>query len=337
MPPMLRDEAEIFIQSGNGGAGAATFRREKYIPEGGPDGGDGGDGGDVIMQATQHMNTLGTFIRRRHWRAEHGNPGTGSMCFGRGGEDLVIEVPCGTIVRLAETEEIIADLTTHGQRVTIAAGGKGGKGNVHWKSSTNQTPRQFGPGEPGAKMELKLELKLIADVGIIGFPNAGKSTLLSRLSAARPKIAAYPFTTLEPQLGVIERIDGSVVLADIPGLIEGAAEGRGLGHKFLRHVERCPLLLHLVDGSDGDTDAIEKRIRTLNQELERFNPMLAEKKQLIVLNKSDAQPEMPAIAAELKKRFQCDVLTLSGVSGEGLQELENHLLHAVSKYRQERL
>ena len=333
---MLRDEAEISIRSGNGGPGAATFRREKYEPEGGPDGGDGGKGGDIIVEANAHMNTLSHLVRRRHWRAEHGVPGRGANCFGRSGEDMLIQVPCGTLIHLAETGEVIADLTTHGQRVTLAAGGRGGKGNVHWKSSTNQTPRQFGPGEPGIELELKLELKLIADVGIIGFPNAGKSTLLSRLSLARPKIAAYPFTTLEPQLGVIERMETSIVLADIPGLIEGASEGRGLGHQFLRHVERCPILLHLVDGSDGDIDAIELRVRVLNNELKRFNPELAAKKQTVVLNKIDTNPELVLVAKELGKRLKCEVLTLSGVSGEGLQELENHLLSTVSKHRSQR-
>jgi GTPase len=330
---MLLDEAEIIIRSGNGGPGAATFRREKYEPEGGPDGGDGGKGGDVIVEINPHMNTLSPFVRRRHWKADHGNSGRGANCFGKSGEPLVMQVPCGTIIRLAETDEIIADMTTPGQRITLAAGGRGGKGNVHWKSSTNQTPRQFGPGEPGVELHLKLELKLIADVGIIGFPNAGKSTLLSRLSLARPKIAAYPFTTLEPQLGVIERMDASIVLADIPGLIEGASEGRGLGHQFLRHVERCPLLLHLVDGSDGDIDAIEQRIRVLNNELKQFNPELAVKKQIVALNKIDTNPELVAVAKELSQRLKCDILTLSGVSGEGLQELENLLLSTVSKHR----
>jgi GTP-binding protein len=332
---MLRDEAEITVRSGNGGAGAATFYREKFVAEGGPDGGDGGKGGDVIVEATPHMNTLSLFIRRRVWKAEHGHPGMGKQCFGRGGEDLVMKVPCGTIIRLVETEEIIADLTEPGQRVTLAAGGKGGKGNVHWKSSTNQTPRQFGPGQPGVELHLKLELKLIADVGIIGFPNAGKSTLLSRLSRAQPKIAAYPFTTLEPQLGVIERLDKTLVLADIPGLIEGAADGRGLGHQFLRHVERCPILLHLVDGSEGEIEDLAERIRVLNAELAKFSPELAAKPQMVVLNKADTRQELGEIAAGLGKRLGQEVMLLSGVSGQGLQELENRLLQVVSDHRGE--
>lgn len=330
---MLRDEAEIVVKSGNGGAGAATFRREKYIPEGGPDGGDGGKGGDVIVEATPHMNTLSVFVRQRHWRAENGLPGRGQMCFGRYGEDLVLKVPCGTIIRLAETDEIIADMTQPGQRAVLAAGGKGGKGNVHWKSSTHQTPREYGPGEPGVTLTLKLELKLIADVGIIGFPNAGKSTLLSRLSKARPKIAPYPFTTLDPQLGVIERTDRSIILADIPGLIEGASQGKGLGHQFLRHVERCPILLHLVDGSEGDAAAMAERIRVLNAELAQFSSDLAAKPQLIVLNKADTRQDLPEVAAELAKLLKQEVMTLSGVSGEGLQELENRLLQVVSDHQ----
>lgn len=330
---MLRDEAEIVVKSGHGGAGAATFRREKYIPEGGPDGGDGGKGGDVIVEATPHMNTLSMYVRQRHWRAENGLPGRGQMCFGRSGEDLLLKVPCGTIIRLAETDEIIADLTQPGQQAVLAAGGKGGKGNVHWKSPTHQTPREYGPGEPGVTLTLRLELKLIADVGIIGFPNAGKSTLLSRLSKARPKIAPYPFTTLDPQLGVIERTDRSIILADIPGLIEGASDGKGLGHQFLRHVERCPILLHLVDGTEGDAAAMAGHIGVLNRELERFSPELAAKPQLIVLNKADARPDLPEVAADLAKLLKQDVLTLSGVSGQGLQELENRLLQVVSDHQ----
>jgi GTP-binding protein len=326
---MLKDEVEIKVRSGNGGDGAVTFIREKFRPEGGPDGGDGGRGGDVVMVANPHMNTLGHLVRRPRWRAEDGVKGMGSNCFGKSGEDLIVEVPCGTIVRIVETQEIIADLTENGQRVVIVAGGRGGKGNVHFKSSINQTPRQFTPGEVGQELHLKLELKLIADVGIVGFPNAGKSTLLSRLSMARPKIAAYPFTTLEPQLGVIERPDRTLVLADIPGLIEGAADGKGLGHQFLRHVERCALLLHLVDGSDGEAEVLAERVRVLNAELARFSPELAVRKQLVVLNKLDARPELPEIATAVAGLLGCDVRCISGVSGQGIKELENYLLSIV--------
>ncbi len=326
---MLKDEAEIVVRSGDGGNGAVSFWREKYLPEGGPDGGDGGMGGDVTLEASQHLNTLLRFYRRHHWKADHGSPGIGGNCSGKSGEDLVVQVPCGTVVRLKETGEILADLTVHEQRVTVAVGGRGGKGNSRFKSSTNQTPMHSTPGGRGTELLLALELKLIADVGIIGFPNAGKSTLLSRLSRAKPKIAAYQFTTLEPQLGVIERDDRTLVLADIPGLIEGAAEGRGLGHQFLRHVERCPVLLHLVDGSDGTAVELKKRIQVLNRELKRFSPDLAKKFQLVVLNKIDSRPDLPDIAAKLAKSLKGEVLCISGVSGQGITELANRLLQLV--------
>lgn len=329
---MLRDEAEIIVKSGAGGSGALSFYREKFVPEGGPDGGDGGEGGDIIFEATPHMNTLSPFIRRRHWRADSGNKGGGKLCSGKAGEDLVIKVPCGTVIRLIASGEIIADLTTPGQRVTVAAGGRGGKGNARFKSATNQTPRQITPGEPGTELELKLDLKLIADIGIIGFPNAGKSTLLSRVSEARPKIAAYPFTTLEPQLGVIDRADRSVVLADIPGLIEGAADGKGLGHQFLRHVERCAMLLHLVDGSEGDDEVLAERIAVLNRELVRFSDLLAGKPQLIVINKADTRQDLDDVAAALAKRLGLEVLVISGVSGQGIKALEDRLFLAVGAH-----
>ncbi len=329
LPRMLRDEVEIKVRSGNGGDGAVTFIREKFRPEGGPDGGDGGRGGDVVMVANPHMNTLGHLVRRPRWRGEDGAKGMGGNCFGKSGEHLIVEVPCGTIVRISETQEVIADLTTAGQRVVIVAGGRGGKGNVHFKSSVNQTPRQFTPGEVGQEHHLRLELKLIADIGIVGFPNAGKSTLLSRLSMARPKIAPYPFTTLEPQLGVIERPDRTLVLADIPGLIEGAADGKGLGLQFLRHVERCALLLHLVDGSEGEAEALADRVRVLNAELSRFSPELAARRQLVVLNKNDTRQDLDEVAAAVGKLLGCDVRCISGVSGQGIHELENYLLSIV--------
>jgi len=329
LPPMLRDEVEITVRSGNGGDGMVSFLREKFRPEGGPDGGDGGRGGDVILVANPHMNTLGHLVRRPRWRAEDGIKGGYKNSFGKSGEDLIVQVPCGTVVRIIETQEIIADLTTAEQRVVIAAGGRGGKGNVHFKSSINQTPRQFTPGEMGQELHLKLELKLIADVGIVGFPNAGKSTLLSRLSMARPKIAPYPFTTLEPQLGVIERPDRTLVLADIPGLIEGAADGKGLGHQFLRHVERCALLLHLVDGSEGEAEDLAAKVRVLNAELQRFSPELAAKTQIVVLNKLDTRPDLPELAPVVAKLLGCEVRCISGVAGTGVTELENHLLLVV--------
>jgi GTP-binding protein len=326
---MLHDEASISVRSGNGGPGCVSFRREKYVPEGGPDGGDGGDGGDVVLVASHHLSTLTPYTRKRKWKARSGEPGSSRQKHGANGEDLVLEVPCGTIVRHAETDEILADLTDDGQRVVVVPGGRGGWGNVHWKKATNQVPRQHGPGTPGTERPLKLELKLIAHVGIIGFPNAGKSTLLSRLSAARPKIGNYPFTTLNPQLGVIERPDRQVVVADIPGLIEGAAEGVGLGHRFLRHVERCELLLHLVDGSHGEAADLAEQIAVLNQELARFSPLLAGKRQLLVLNKIDARPELETLASDLAVLLEAEVLCISAVSGHGLRELENRLLAEV--------
>ncbi len=326
---MFVDEAHITVRSGNGGRGAATFYREKFIPEGGPDGGDGGDGGDVIITAISHSNTLRAFMRRRKWRAEDGANGMGKRCFGKAGEDLHIPVPPGTVVRLDETGEILADLAKPGDRVVVAAGGKGGKGNDKFKTATNQTPRQFGPGTPGIELKIKLELKLIADVGIVGFPNAGKSTLLARLSAATPKIAAYPFTTLNPNLGVIERADRTLVLADIPGLIEGAADGKGLGHRFLRHVERCAWLLHLVDGSEGTAEDLADRVRVLNRELERFSATLAKKPQVVVLNKGDTR-DLDGLAAELATILGLEqVPVISGVSGIGMQELGNRLFALV--------
>ncbi len=330
---MLRDEVEIIVKSGAGGRGALSFYREKFIAYGGPDGGDGGKGGDVVLEATPHLNTLGAIARRKRWNAESGAPGAGKKFSGKAGKDLLMRVPCGTIVRLSRSGEILADLTDIGQRVVVAGGGRGGKGNWRFRSSTNQVPKQFGPGEPGVELTLVLELKLIADVGIMGFPNAGKSTLLSRLSKARPKVADYPFTTLEPQLGVIERSDRQLVLADIPGLIEGAADGRGLGHRFLRHVERCPLLMHLVDGSQGDADELVARIRVLDAELARFSAEVAQKPQLIVLNKLDVRPELPALALEVGKRMGIEALAISGVSGAGLTELENRLLQLVEVRR----
>ncbi len=327
---MFHDEAAIMIKSGNGGHGCVSFRREKFVPEGGPDGGDGGNGGDVIFVTNQHLNTLSTFVRRRHWKAQNGEQGQSRMCSGRSGDDLIIEVPMGTLIRHAETGELLADMCEKDQRVVLAAGGIGGHGNTYYKRATNQTPRKAGQGTPGVKLDLKLELKLIADIGIIGFPNAGKSTLLSRLSAAKPKIASYPFTTLTPQLGVIEHQSRSIVLADIPGLIEGAAEGVGLGHQFLRHVERCEFLIHLVDASTDDLETLNQRIDVLNAELSRFSNLLSEREQLLVLNKSDVREDIQELAAELAKLRGLDVLVISGVSGEGLRELQNALVYRLS-------
>ncbi|MFW5750886.1 MAG: GTPase ObgE [Planctomycetota bacterium] len=355
---MLHDEADIEVRSGDGGAGCVSFRREKYIPEGGPDGGDGGRGGDVVLLADDRQSGLGAFVRKHKWRARNGQPGMGRKRSGARGEDAVLRVPVGTLVRHGETEALIADLDHDGARVVVAAGGKGGWGNTRYKTATNQAPRQHGHGEQGVGLPLHLELKLIADVGLIGFPNAGKSTLLSRLSRARPKVAAYPFTTLEPQLGVIERPDRAILLADIPGLVAGAAEGVGLGHTFLRHVERCALLVHLVDGTEGSAQELFERIRVLDAELCRFSAVLAAKRQLVVLNKGDTRADLDQVAQELSAAlagalmcspapvadrpdpvdaravdaravFLPGVAAISGVSGQGVEQLANRLLALV--------
>lgn len=286
------DEAIIKVQAGNGGNGCASFRREKFIPFGGPDGGDGGSGGSVWVVADEGLNTLVDFRHQRAFKAQRGQNGMGSDMYGKGGDDTTIRVPVGTVVTNLDTDEIIGDLTAHGQRLLVAQGGKGGLGNIHFKTSVNRAPRQFTNGTPGEVRELKLELRLLADVGLLGFPNAGKSTFIRAVSAATPRVADYPFTTLHPNLGVVSLgTDQSFVIADIPGLIEGAADGAGLGIQFLRHVSRTSLLLHLVDIAPvDDTDPVEQ-VRAIEHELAKFNPELLERPRWLVLNKSDALPE----------------------------------------------
>ena len=286
------DEAIIKVQAGDGGNGCASFRREKFIPFGGPDGGDGGSGGSVWLVADEGLNTLVDFRHQRSYKAQRGQNGMGSDMYGKGGEDTAIRVPVGTMVTNVDTDETIGDLTAHGQRLLVAQGGKGGLGNIHFKTSVNRAPRQFTQGTPGESRELKLELRLLADVGLLGFPNAGKSTFIRAVSAATPRVADYPFTTLHPNLGVVSLgTDQSFVIADIPGLIEGAADGAGLGIQFLRHVSRTSLLLHLVDIAPiDDTDPVEQ-VRTIEHELAKFNPELLERPRWLVLNKSDALPE----------------------------------------------
>jgi len=288
----LVDEAEIQVIAGNGGNGCVGFRREKYIPLGGPDGGDGGNGGSVWIVADENLNTLVDFRHQRQFRAQRGENGMGRQAYGRGGEDLVITVPVGTAVTNVETDEVIGDLTRHGDRLLVAKGGKGGLGNMHFKSSTNRSPTRALPGLPGEERVLKLELKLLADVGLLGFPNAGKSTLIRAVSAATPKVADYPFTTLYPNLGVVSVEPGrSFVIADIPGLIEGAADGAGLGAQFLRHLQRTSLLLHLVDiapmegGVEGLTPA--EQVRAIEREPENHDPEPPAKPRWLVLNKAD--------------------------------------------------
>ena len=311
----LVDEAEITVTAGNGGNGCVGFRREKFIPLGGPDGGDGGNGGDVWLQADENLNTLVDFRHQRQFKAQRGENGMGSQMYGKGGEDRVVTVPVGTVVVNVDTDEVIGDLTRHGERLLVARGGKGGLGNMHFKSSTNRSPRQSTSGEEGEQRLLKLELKLLADVGLLGFPNAGKSTFIRAVSAATPKVADYPFTTLYPNLGVVSvEPHRSFVIADIPGLIEGAADGAGLGAQFLRHLQRTRLLLHLVDvapisfesGSGGveGVSAVEQ-VRAIERELGRHDPELLQKPRWLVLNKADlmfedeAREAAEAVVAEL--------------------------------------
>ena len=321
------DEARINVQAGDGGNGCASFRREKYIPFGGPNGGDGGDGGSVYLRADSGLNTLSDFRYKRSFQAERGQNGMGRDMTGRKGEDLEIPVPVGTVVRDADTGELIGDLTHEGQRLKVAQGGQHGIGNTHFKSSTNRAPRQFTHGTPGDQRTLELELKLLADVGLLGLPNAGKSTLISRVSQARPKIADYPFTTLHPNLGVVSvgPLD-SFVMADIPGLIEGAAEGAGLGLRFLKHLQRTRLLLHIVDIAplDAEHDPVDDA-KTVLAELEKFNPELAAMPRWLVCNKSDllppeeAQTRCQALAEALG--WDGPRFCISAVSNVGTQEL----------------
>jgi GTPase len=321
------DEATLKVQAGNGGRGCVSFRREKFVPFGGPDGGDGGDGGSVYLRAQEGINTLADFRILRTYRAAHGDAGSSRDCTGRGGADLTIPVPVGTVVQDVETQEVIGDLTSAGQAVLVAKGGRGGWGNTRFKSSTNRSPRQHGSGIPGEKRTLALELKLIADVGLLGLPNAGKSTLIRAVSAAKPKVADYPFTTLYPNLGVVSVGEHrSFVMADIPGLIEGAAEGAGLGIRFLKHLQRTRLLLHLLDIAPPDpaVDPV-KDARAIVAELKKFSPGLAKKDRWLVLNKIDLL-EGEALEERCREiirrlRWKGPVHRISGVTGQGTREL----------------
>ncbi|GEO82366.1 GTPase ObgE [Pararhodospirillum oryzae] len=311
------DEAKVFLQSGDGGNGCVGFRREKFIEFGGPDGGNGGRGGDVIIEAVANLNTLIDFRYQQHFRAPRGRDGSGDNRTGKSGETLVIPVPVGTLVLAEDKETVLADLTRVGQTVVMAKGGDGGFGNTHFKSSTNQAPRRADPGWPGEEMWVWLRLKLIADAGLVGLPNAGKSTVLAAVTRARPKIADYPFTTLHPNLGVVHQDGREFIIADIPGLIEGAHEGAGLGTRFLGHVERCAVLLHLVDGTQEDVGAAW---RTVRHELEAHGHGLAEKTEIVALSKLDAlSPELAAEkVTELARVCGRPVLAFSAVSGQGL-------------------
>lgn len=296
------DEANIKVLAGDGGNGCISFRREKFIPFGGPDGGDGGFGGSIWLVADEGLNTLVDFRHQRSFKARRGENGMGSQMYGKGGEDTIIRVPVGTMITNVDTDEVIGDLTGDGQRMLVAQGGKGGLGNIHFKTSVNRAPRKSTPGTPGETRELKLELRLLADVGLLGFPNAGKSTFIRAVSAATPRVADYPFTTLVPNLGVVSLgVDSSFVIADIPGLIEGAADGAGLGIQFLRHVARTSLLLHLVDIAPLDDVDVAGQVRAIEQELEKFNPELLERPRWLVLNKADmlADDERQAVAEQI--------------------------------------
>mgnify|MGYP001863438826 FL=1 len=335
---MFVDYAKIIIQSGKGGDGAATFRREKYVAAGGPDGGDGGKGGDIYFEVDPDSNTLIDFRYTKRFKAQNGENGSGNRCFGKSGEDLTVKVPKGTIVKDAETGKVIVDMSEDGQRELILKGGRGGKGNVHFATSTRQAPHFAIDGEKGKEKEIILELKLLADVGLIGFPNVGKSTILSKVTAAAPKIADYHFTTIDPNLGVVKTEYGdSFVLADIPGIIEGASSGVGLGIQFLRHVERTRLLLHVIDiaGTEGRNPVDD--FNKINEELKKYSEKLAGRKQIIVANKADSMQneENYKELEKLAKEKGLEIFKISAVTGSGLKELFNHVAEEIKKLPKE--
>ncbi len=320
---MFLDEVHMFVTAGDGGRGCVSFRREKFVPRGGPDGGDGGRGGSVILRSSRHVSTLAHLYNRHHVKAQRGEHGRGSNEAGAAGQDVVVEVPCGTVVRDLPSGEVLADLVQEGEEFVVVRGGRGGRGNQHFATPTRQAPRFAEPGEKGESRHIALELRLLADVGLVGLPNAGKSTLLSRISAARPRIADYPFTTLTPNLGVVSRDGGarSLVVADIPGLIEGAHRGAGLGHRFLRHVKRCRVLLHLVDLASGEP--LEHQAAVLRDELAFFDPELPTRPFLLVGTKVDAAQRQAALQelATLGRSLGAGWIAISAVTGEGLEEL----------------
>ena len=332
---MFIDQATIRVKAGDGGNGCVAFRREKYVPKGGPSGGDGGEGGSIYIVASKRLNTLYHLQFQRDWRAGRGEHGLGSKMSGHGGGDVIIELPIGSIVRDKATDELIADLTHDGEQVLVAKGGRGGWGNQHFATATRQAPRFAQPGNIGEERELFIELKLIADIGIVGLPNAGKSTLISVISAAKPKIADYPFTTLVPNLGVVKADDDETfVVADIPGLIEGAHEGHGLGHEFLRHVERCAALLHLVDLSANESPEHDAEI--VARELELHSKPLSDKPRLVCGSKLDsALPGNPQKLRKYAKKHHYEYLEISAVTGDGVRELVRKLASFVRTQRQE--
>jgi GTP-binding protein len=332
---MFVDRAEIYVKGGDGGHGCVSFRKEKYVPRGGPNGGDGGAGGGVIIRAVEGLTNLANLSRQRHWIAPRGEHGQGSDCFGRSGADLVIEVPPGTIVRDRERGHVLRDFRRAGEEVVVARGGRGGHGNKYFKSSTNRAPRHAEKGQPGEERWIVLELKVIADVGLVGLPNAGKSTLLSRISRAQPEIADYPFTTKFPNLGMVDQgLDRPFVVADIPGLIEGAHAGHGLGHEFLRHVERTRLLVHLVEAVPADGSDPVANYRTIREEIARYSPALAERPEIPVVTKMDLTG-----AAEAKERIGRELgrplLAISAVTGRGVPELVRHVAERLAALAEE--
>lgn len=332
---MFADSAKIIIKSGNGGHGHVSFRREKYVPNGGPDGGDGGKGGDLIFEVDEGMNTLINFRHKRKYAAQNGEEGGKRNCHGKNGQDLIVKVPAGTLIRDAKTDKVIADMSGDNTRQIILPGGKGGLGNQHYATSTMQAPKYAKPGKPGIELEVRLELKVIADVGLVGFPNVGKSTLLSRVTNARPKIANYHFTTLNPNLGVVDlEGTGGFVIADIPGLIEGASEGVGLGHAFLKHIERTRVMIHMVDAASVEGRDPIGDIYAINKELETYNPELMKKPQVIAANKIDAiydetESALPSLKAEFEPKG-IKVYPISAVSGQGIRELLYHVNELLS-------
>ena len=339
---MFYDHTKIYVKAGDGGNGSSHFRHEKFAPRGGPDGGDGGRGGSVYLEATSNMNTLIDYRYRHHFKAGAGGAGMRQKMHGAKGEDVVLRVPCGTIVRDADTNELIADLVEDGQRVMVARGGRGGLGNTHFATATHQAPREAQKGEPGEERWITLELRLIADVGLVGYPNAGKSTLLSVVTAAQPKIADYPFTTLSPNLGVVvvgqpgSRDEIDFVLADLPGLIEGAAQGVGLGHEFLRHIDRTRLLIHMLDGASLERDPWQD-FQTINQELREYDERLATRPQIVVLNKMDlpeAQERWPALKAKAEAAGY-PVFAISAATHQGTDELMQYTVRRLHEIRQE--
>lgn len=334
------DEASIKVEAGSGGNGCCSFLRLKFMPEGGPDGGDGGDGGSVIVMADEGINTLVDYRYTRSFRAENGEKGHGRNAYGKGGDDIVLRVPVGTMIYDEDTNEVIADLTQHMQKVCVAKGGRHGVGNAKFKSSVNRSPRRTIPGMPGEKRRLRLELKVLADVGLVGMPNAGKSTLIHALSAARPKVADYPFTTLYPNLGVVRVAQyQSFVIADIPGLIEGAAEGAGLGIRFLKHISRTRLLFHMVDILPPDGSDPVEAVNAITQELGKFSPELLERERWLVLNKLDLMSEEEAntLCDDIVKRlnWQGKVFRISGLSHAGTQELAREAMSFLDQYKAE--